>query len=199
MVRLGLFEILAVLLSIDLGDDLVLSHVQGCFLNGIFCLLQLRFVFGTSCLMLGLSLGDLLLEVEKFRAPIEGGFDLPLLIEFHEEVALLHQCSRAYQCRHYQGSTTSSTKTTTTANCPAGGNSARQPRSSDRVRLHRFNDSMDPQLAHKVSAFCLGGGDKGCTCVHSVPPTPLPRLPGHEREQNQGEQRTHEFLLSRHV
>ena len=86
LLRLRLFQPLLVLFLIDAAQIDVLLHLEAGVLDGIRRDRKLGIVFGARLFLLRAFLPNLLLEIAVLGPPVDGGLQLILPVEFHEEL-----------------------------------------------------------------------------------------------------------------
>ena len=134
--RLGLFERKLVLLDIDLGQQLVLSHFQLRAPDRALGQRDLAVVVCACGAFLGFALRDLLFEILQLGATIERVLDLILPVEFDDQVAGRHRAARPDQRRNDEG-----------IRIRPG-----EPWRGDGRRLHGFHGAAQPHRTHEIAA-----------------------------------------------
>ena len=97
LLRLRLFQPLLVLFLIDAAEIGVLLHLEAGVLDGIRRDRKLRLVLGAHLFLLGALLPNLLLEIAELGSLVDGGLQLILPVEFHEELPGLDERAAGHE------------------------------------------------------------------------------------------------------
>ena len=132
LLRLRLFQPLLVLLLIDAAEIDVLFHLETGVLDGIGRDRKLRIVLGARLFLLRAFLPNLLLEIAVLGPPVDGGLQLVLPVEFHEELPGDDERAAGQELRDDE-------------RIAARGRRADEPGRRDIMKMDGFNEAGHPQ------------------------------------------------------
>ncbi len=131
--RDSLIERERVLLGVNLGNEVVLAHVEPRALDVVLGGRDLRLVLGLEGRLLGALLGDLALEVDHLGAAVERVTFLLLRVELDEQVAWLDACAGGHE-----------------TNDEERKQRALEPRDDDGPRTHRFDGARQTNRVRRL-------------------------------------------------